>query len=410
MTLKKGELAIHPRALKVFEDESRFKVLYGGRDSGKSTQILNHFVLLSFNTGSRFLCIKKTARTIKQSIYSNVVDAIEQAGLEAYFTFTEAEITNKTTGAVFLFTGLLPTAKRIKSINNIQYAFIEEAAELSQDDWDIVIPTIREPGNQIFIAFNPEDGNEPVYQMFVQSSPSNATVLKLNYTDNPFLSAESAEQIELTKQHDYERYLHIYEGHPLRISDQVIFKDRYTITNFEAEEPTTFYYGADFGVKDPTVLVRCFIKANCLYIDYESYHSGSDASLQMIPLHWEAEVPGSRDHLITCDTNFPQTTMFLKSQNWRVKPVKKTRVIDGINFLKSFDHIYIHPRCKNTAYEFATYSWKTDRLSGQLQPEPEDADNHAIDAIRYSLADVYHNRGRLTISQQNIRDFKAMLG
>lgn len=78
-----------------------------------------------------------------------------------------------------------------------------------------------------------------------------------------------------------------------------------------------------------------------------------------------------------------------------IEPAKKGAgsVEDGIQFIRSFRRVYIHPRCKNVLNEFATYSWKVDRLSGDVLDKPVDANNHWIDALRYSLEPIMHGGG-----------------
>ena len=66
-------------------------------------------------------------------------------------------------------------------------------------------------------------------------------------------------------------------------------------------------------------------------------------------------------------------------------------VEDGIAFMRSFREIVLHPRCKETIREFKLYSYKRDRLSGDVQPDIVDAHNHYIDAIRYALAPMIQN-------------------
>lgn len=399
-------LYINDKVRKAFSSIKRFKVVYGGRDSGKSTMVVLWFVLLSFKDRYRFLNIKKTARTIRDSVYSLYEEVIKKNNLESYFTFTQTSIKNNVTGSEFLFTGLLPSAERIKSVNKINYCFIEEASELTQDDWDIVIPTIREPGNKIFIVFNPADGTEPVYKTFIDNTPENAEVVKINYDDNPFLSDESKDYIEYLKEVDWEKYKHIYEGEKLLISDKVIFKNKYEVRHFETPNDAVFYHGMDWGgggaAQDPSVAVRCFIDDNTLYIDKESYLTGAAADLDNMPDHLIADIPTSYKWQILSDTNFPNSIKYLRNRGFNIKPVKKMKIIDGINFLKSFEKIIIHPDCENTAYEFMTYSWKTDKMSGDIIPEPEDKHNHCIDTVRYSLSNVFHQGSKINLKEEDM--------
>ena len=69
----------------------------------------------------------------------------------------------------------------------------------------------------------------------------------------------------------------------------------------------------------------------------------------------------------------------------------KNSVVEGIELLRSFDKIIIHPRCKNTIFEFGNYKYKVDARSGQITSLIVDKNNHHIDAIRYALEDILNN-------------------
>ena len=59
---------------------------------------------------------------------------------------------------------------------------------------------------------------------------------------------------------------------------------------------------------------------------------------------------------------------------------------DGVEFIRSFDEVVIHPDCVGTIEEFRKYQYKTDSRTGDILPVILDAFNHYIDAIRYALA------------------------
>jgi phage terminase large subunit len=209
----------------------------------------------------------------------------------------------------------------------------------------------------------------------------------INYPQNPFFPEVLRKEMEYDKEHDYEKYLHIWEGEPQQLSDAMVFKGKYSVQCFETPPGTQFYYGADWGFStDPTTLVRCFIDGRKLFIDQEAY--GVGVEIDHTPDLFDT-VDGSRKWKITADSARPETISYMKRQGFRMEGAKKGKdsVIEGVKFLQGYD-IVCHERCKHVAYELGRYSYKTDRLTGDVIPELEDKDNHFIDALRYALEGV----------------------
>ena len=199
--------------------------------------------------------------------------------------------------------------------------------------------------------------------------------------------------MEYDKEFNYDRYLHIWEGECKNITDACIFKGKFTVKEFETHKGADFFIGADFGFSnDPSALTRCYIHDDCLWVDYEA--GGLGVEIDELSQLWDS-VPGARDNKIIADNQRPDTISYMKRQGFIVKPSKKGKgsVEDGIEYMRSFKMIYVHPRCKNTAYEFKAYSYKQDKQTNEILPIIVDKDNHYIDSIRYALEDA--RRGRL---------------
>lgn len=195
--------------------------------------------------------------------------------------------------------------------------------------------------------------------------------------------------MEWDKAHDYEGYLHIWEGYPRTISDAQVFKGRFSVESFPDDlwqKADRLFYGADFGfARDPSTLVRCFIYERRLYVDYEAYACGVE--IDELPQLYDS-VPGARKWPIKADSARPETISYLRSRaGFQISPATKWQgsVEDGIAYLKGFDKIVIHPRCQHTADEFKLYSYKVDKVTNEVLPVIVDKHNHIIDAIRYSL-------------------------
>ncbi|MCK5019088.1 MAG: terminase large subunit, partial [Candidatus Peribacteraceae bacterium] len=159
---------------------------------------------------------------------------------------------------------------------------------------------------------------------------------------------------------------------------------KYEVMEFETPKKAQWYYGADWGslVGDPSVLNRSFVLNNCLYVSDEV---SGNWSLDDHASKFN-EVPGSMQHKITADSARPETIEFLNSRGFFIVPAVKGKgsIEDGIERLKNFERIYIHPRCTNMIEEMRLYCYKQDKRTGKISTVPEDSNNHSIDALRYA--------------------------
>ena len=168
-----------------------------------------------------------------------------------------------------------------------------------------------------------------------------------------------------------------------------------------------YLFGADWGFSnDPNTLLRCFIGqhkeygSNCLFIEYEAndrpYNEdmrNTSTSIDDLPNLWD-KVPLSREYRITADSARPETIAHMNSKGFNVIGAIKGSgsVEDGIEFIRGFDKVIIHPRCTNTIFEFGNYKFKVDVKSGQITSNIVDKYNHMIDALRYALESSMKNQ------------------
>jgi phage terminase large subunit len=373
----------------------RYKVFYGGRGSGKSHAVAQALTFLSSNINLRILCCREIQNSIKDSSYQVLKDMTDRLGIGHEFKFTESEILHTRTGSRFIFSGLLRNENSIRSKEGIDICWIEEASSVSQRSWDVLTPTIRKPGSELWLTFNPLTVDDPT-NVFIENPPPNAYVRKVNYWDNPFFPEVLREQMEWDKQNDFEKYLHVWEGYPLTISDAQVFKGRFVVEPIPEDlwkKADRLFFGADFGfARDPSTLVRSFIFDNKLFIDQEAY--GVGVEIDELPQLYRS-VPGADQWPIKGDSARPETISYLRRHGYNIDGAEKwpDSIEEGINFIKSFDKVVIDPRCKHTADEFRLYSYKTDRLTDEVLPVVLDKNNHTIDALRYAMVDYIKARG-----------------
>lgn len=367
----------------LWKNAKRRNYIYGGRGSGKSHDVAEYCLFRAYQSKIKVLCTRELQNSIADSVYSLLKNKITDMHLDFFFTVYKDRIVGNN-GSEFIFKGIHNNVSEIKSMENISIAWLEESQSLSRESIDVIVPTIRAPGSILIFTFNPYKDNDPIY-MEMKNATEDDLVIKANYSDNPWFPEELRLEMERDKKNDYQKYLWVWEGECLGLSDAQIFRGKYVVENFETPKNADFHFGADWGfANDPTTLVRSFIVGNDLYIDMCAGKVGCD--LEDTPSLFN-EVQGSSIYPIYADSARPETISFMRSKHYNVIAAEKWNgsVEDGIQYLRSFSCIHIHERCKAVAEEFDLYQYKVDRQTGEVLRIPVDKFNHYIDAIRYSL-------------------------
>ena len=367
----------------LWKNAKRRNYIYGGRGSGKSHAVAEYCLFRAYQSKIKVLCTRELQNSIADSVYSLLKNKITDMHLDFFFTVYKDRIVGNN-GSEFIFKGIHNNVSEIKSMENISIAWLEESQSLSRESIDVIVPTIRAPGSILIFTFNPYKDNDPIY-IEMKNATEDDLVIKANYSDNPWFPEELRLEMERDKKNDYQKYLWVWEGECLGLSDAQIFRGKYVVENFETPKNADFHFGADWGfANDPTTLVRSFIVGNDLYIDMCAGKVGCD--LEDTPSLFN-EVQGSSIYPIYADSARPETISFMRSKHYNVIAAEKWNgsVEDGIQYLRSFSCIHIHERCKAVAEEFDLYQYKVDRQTGEVLRVPVDKFNHYIDAIRYSL-------------------------
>ena len=227
---------LNPALRDFWQTPARNRVLKGGRSSSKSWDAAGFAIFLAANYRVRFLCTRQFQNKIAESVYTLLKIQIERFGLQAEFTTTDSRIVHNSTGSEFIFYGLWRHIDEIKSLENIDVCWIEEAHNLTQTQWEILEPTVRKDGSQFWIIFNPRLVTDFVYRRFVTNTPPDTVVRTINYTENPFLSSTIMKVIEAKRAEDEEEYRHIYLGQPREDDDAVIIKRSWIMAALGARE------------------------------------------------------------------------------------------------------------------------------------------------------------------------------
>lgn len=377
-----------PKAFAPLWKPARYKGAHGGRGSGKSHAFAELLVVKAVSTkGFRAACVREVQKSLKNSVKLLVEDKIKALGVSHLFTVLEAEI--KTPGGgVIMFQGMQNhTADSIKSLEGFDVAWVEEAQSLSQRSLDLLRPTIRKPGSELWFSWNPGKPTDPVDVLLRgDNPPTDSVVIEVNWNDNPFLPAELLADLEDDRRRDPDKFLHVWQGAYSLNSEARVFRN-WKVEDFDTPSDAVHRFGADWGFAiDPTVLVRCHIEGRNLYVDAEAWQVGCE--IDHLPKLFNT-IPGANKWLIRADSARPETVSYMRRQGFSITPALKGQgsVEDGIEFLKSFD-IIVHPRCKRVAEELTLYSYKVDEHTGEILPVLEDKNNHTIDALRYALEEL----------------------
>lgn len=227
---------LNPALREFWLTPARNRVLYGGRDSTKSWDAAGFAVFLAQRCRIRVCCARQFQNKIAESVYTLLKIQIERFGLKAEFKITDNSIIHRGTGSEFLFYGLWRHIDEIKSLEGIDILWIEEAHNLTESQWEILEPTFRKEGSQIWVIFNPKLSSDFTYRRFVVNPPPDTIKRLINYTENPFLSGTSSKIIEALKLADFEQYQHIYLGIPQDDDDAAVIKRSHLMAAVDAHK------------------------------------------------------------------------------------------------------------------------------------------------------------------------------
>lgn len=377
-----------PRAYQPLLQYSRYKGAYGGRGSGKSHFFAEALVEQCLLEKTNAVCVREIQKSLSQSVKKLIEYKIESLGVGAMFEVQESCI-KCPHGGLIIFQGMQNhTADSIKSLEGYDIAWVEESQSLSQRSLDLLRPTIRKSGSELWFSWNPNLATDPVDVLLRgDNPPPDAIVIEVNYDDNPWFPDVLRTEMEYDRKRDPDKFQHVWHGKYQSNSEARVFRN-WVIEEFSSLNNGIYRLGADWGFSvDPSVLVRARLDGRRLYIDYEAYMVGCE--IDMLPELFD-RVPDARKWFITADSARPETISYMRKHgypkiNAAIKGAKSLE--DGIEFLKSFD-IIVHPRCEYTIDELTHYSYKIDDLTGHVLPILDDKKNHVIDALRYACEGV----------------------
>ena len=395
-----------------WHDRHFYRVVKGSRGSKKSmTTALNFVWRIMKYPWANLLVVRRYSNTNRDSTYTVLKWAVNRLRVSRLFKFNEGkpEITYLPTGQKILFRGLddpLKITSITVPVGNLSWLWIEEAYEIENSDkFDTLVESIRGTYNdpnffkQVTITFNPWNERHWLKTAFFDEKTKRKDV---------FSSTTTFRVNEWLDEKDKQRYLDLYRTNPRRarivcdgewgVAEGLVFEN-FEVKEFDVnrkiKEVGQTYFGMDFGfTHDPTTLLSSIYDKGKheLWVFNELYRTG----LVVEDIIKEVEQRNLLGAKITADSASPMIIEELRRKGMRrIRPMKKAKdsIQTGISFMQGLK-IYLHPSCKHTIEEFNTYTYDQDKLGNWLNT-PVDANNHAIDAIRYSLMEEYAGASKI---------------
>lgn len=412
-SLGEVEIVLPEKLVPVFEPargEVQYRGAYGGRGSGKSFNFAKMAAIWGYVEPLRILATREYQGSIKESFHAELKSAImSETWLSSAYQVGTDFIRGKN-GTEVIFMGLRRSINSVRSLAQIDLTIVEEAEDVPENSWLMLEATVfRRPKSELWPIWNPKLKRSPVDQRFRLHPPKNGIFAEMNYMDNPFFPPA----LELLRAREEERldpdtYAHVWEGQYLTNSIAQVYNGKWVVSEFEVGDDWDGpYQGGDFGFsQDPLAAVRCWIHDETLFVEYEA---GAVAlELDDSPSFIESQIPGWNRHVSRWDNSRPESVSHFTSHGM---PYAESAdkwpgsVEDGIQFIRSFRKIVVHPRCPNVRREMQLYSYKVDRFTGDVLPQLVEANDHYMDAIRYALAPIIRSpiMVQMFISSKNYR-------
>lgn len=400
-----------PAKLRPLFDSAPYKVLHGGRGSGKSWGVARTLLILARQRKLRVLCAREIQKSIQDSVHALLKDQIQALGFGADFEVLEREIRCLRTGSEFLFTGLAAhTVESIKSFEGCDLCWVEEGQSVSGKSWDVLEPTIRKPRSEIWITFNPQLESDETFQRYVINPPPRAVVIEMNYWDNKWFPQE----LEEKRQHAQrtmkpEKYRHIWEGKCMPAVEGAIYFDEVAkaeeegrIARVGPDKLLKTHAIFDLGWNDAMTVIMVQRSASELRIvDYieDSHKKLSDYSdmLKAKPFNW-GQVWLPHDGFSKDYKTGKSAEEMLRALGWNVAQVPNMDVEGGIKAAREvFERVWFDKEKAARLVEcLKRYRRNIGQKTGEGGTPLHDEFSHGADAFRYMAlcADQLKNTDR----------------
>jgi phage terminase large subunit len=385
-----------PEKLGFLFEPKRYKILYGGRGSAKSWSVARALIALSMQNPIRVLCARELQNSISDSVIALLADQIKAMGVADLFDVQRTAIYGKN-GSEFSFVGLKHNVTSIKSFEGVDICWVEEGQAVSKTSWETLIPTIRKPNSEIWVTFNPDLDTDETYKRFVVSPPTNAFVVNVNHSDNPWFPDVLKDELEQLKAKDMDSYLNVWEGHTRQMLDGAVYanelrkaqeENRIRDLIIDKSIPVQTFW--DLGWADMTSIwfVQVIAGGEVRVIDfYQNCQKTIDHYAQVLQdkgyVYKDWWLPHDAENKNMTGKSVKD---ILQGMGKPVRITPKLSVADGINAARLLlDRAFIHStNCADGLQNLRHYRYDVDPNTKMFSNKPlHDQHSHAADSWRY---------------------------
>jgi phage terminase large subunit len=399
-----------PEKVRFLFDPHPYKVLFGGRDGIKSWSIARALLVLGAQHRLRWLCARETQQSIAESVHRLLADQISKLGLEPFYRVEKARIVgtvehqagmygrklDQPGPSEFVFAGLKHNVNQIKSFEALDGVWVEEAANVSRNSWDVVIPTIRKEGSEIWVSFNPELDTDETYLRWITNPPPGAVVIRTSYLDNLWLSETSRARIEHLKETDQASYDCIYGGATKSVIEGAVYREeiarlekegRIARVPYDASRPVHTFWDIGWGDLAAIWFAQVFPFEYRL-IDYAEGNHQSVADWLRV-LQAKGYVYGTdylphdaKAHTMGTGKSVEE---LMRAAGRKVKVLERLSIADGINAVRTiFPQCWFDAeKCVDGIQALRRYRYGVIQTLGVPTRQPlHDEASHPADAFR----------------------------
>lgn len=395
----------------------RNKVCYGGRGGAKSHSIGRILIVMGMREPLRIICAREIQKSIDDSVHQLLSDLIREYNLEEFYTIQRNVILGKN-GTQFKFRGLKHNTTDLKSLEGADILWIEEAENVSDNSYEIIIPTIRKEDSEIWVSFNPKNPTDPTWKRFVEPQDPRTFVQKVSWRDNPFFPNVLDEERRKLKYLDPQAYAHVWEGefdtrHTGYVYANYIMqaKEQGRITGVPYENGVPVFTAWDLGSNNATAIWFCQIVGyQPRIIDfYENSNKGLEHYAEVV----RSKPYEFKTHYLPHDASHNRIGMTgsideqLKRMGLSTKIIPIEAVESGIERARTLlTKAYIDERkCHDGIHALNNYKYEWDENKSTFKNAPlHDWSSDAADALRYLAWAVKDFEKHTTVPNLNIQN------
>lgn len=391
-----------PAQLRVLFEAHPYKIAHSGRDAMKSWSFAQALLQQGMERPLRIVCLRETMNSLEDSVHKLMGDQIKRLSIQRYYEVYRSEIRGRN-GTEIFYAGLRGArAEAIKSMEGCDIFWVEEGQAVSKHSWLTLDPTIRKPGAELWVSMNPRFAIDDSYKRWIVNPPPGAKVIRLNYRDNKFLTAEMQRKIDFLKDTDPDEYEHVYEGGCQSTVQDAVYKaqiqlaekeGRFCSVPYDARKPVDVAFDLGWGDMVSMWFYQAF-PFETRWIDYyENTHVNMDHYIGVMQSkgYTYGELVFPWDGGVKHVGSGKSTEDFARTRGYKVRLLRKGLVHDRIDLVRTmFPQFWFDAtKCEQGLIRLRQYQFGPPSSTGVPKREPlHDENSHAGDSLGYGAIAV----------------------